>query len=666
MGALFVGCSSVASSVAATSVSRLRRPISGLAYLRADDLALFGQADLALHRAWRLRQDGLVAGPAAAADGAAAAVEQAQGQAVFALQRLEQLDQRVLGAVQLPVAGEEAAVLVAVAVAEHDVLLGAAAHDHRQHARLLVELAHDARRIAQVLDGFEQRHDDQVVVGCIVQRAAHQPALLLQQQHLEQVAGVLGVADDVVAQRLGAVALAHLDGGLEDRQFAACQRGVFGATHAQRPGVVEQLDEQRAALHLVQRAVVGLDARHLQQLGQHRFMLVGALAQVHRGQVEAEDLHRAHQRRQARADQRLRMVRLQRTLDHAQVGQELGRARVGVLRRHRMAQRLGAGQRLQRGRQARVHADQRAPVGLVAAVLVVVGRGRGQRQHLGAHRRQHVRGRQLGTQLVHLGQVEAQCGLGLARQRHAQRLGADVGVAVTVAADPVAHAQEGRHLVAGQGLLDLAVQLGDLPQKRGVVVAQRVLDLVGHRQLGGAQHARLPQLGDARADQLLVLAALALAGQIVALANEFGDGAFGIEDALALHLGGVGREHRRDVGALQRGGNVGRAVVGAVQPLEADRQRAFLLVAGALVLQATAHMVPVLGDVGQVREVAEGPDHTHRLVGRQVLQQPVEHPPGAGILLQPVGHRQFAHALDQLEGVLAFLLADDLAEDPAQ
>ncbi len=30
-----VGCSSVASSVAATSVSRLRRPISGLAYLEA-------------------------------------------------------------------------------------------------------------------------------------------------------------------------------------------------------------------------------------------------------------------------------------------------------------------------------------------------------------------------------------------------------------------------------------------------------------------------------------------------------------------------------------------------------------------------------------------------------------------------------------------------------
>jgi hypothetical protein len=50
-------------------------------------------------------------------------------------------------------------------------------------------------------------------------------------------------------------------------------------------------------------------------------VLVGALAQVQRGQVEAEHLHRAHQRRQARADQRLRVVRCS-ALDHLQVGQE--------------------------------------------------------------------------------------------------------------------------------------------------------------------------------------------------------------------------------------------------------------------------------------------------------------------------------------------------------
>ena len=134
-GALCVGCSSVASSVAATSVSRLRRPISGCAYFERDHLALLGQADLPVHRARRLRQDRLVARAAAAPDGAAAAVEQAQRDAVLVAQLGEQRDQRDLGAVQLPVAGEAAAVLVAVAVAEHDVLLGAGALHHRRRCR---------------------------------------------------------------------------------------------------------------------------------------------------------------------------------------------------------------------------------------------------------------------------------------------------------------------------------------------------------------------------------------------------------------------------------------------------------------------------------------------------------------------------------------------------
>jgi hypothetical protein len=90
----------------------------------ADHLALFGQADLPAHGARGLRQDGLVARAAATPDGAAAAVEHAQLDAVARGQFVEQFHQRDLGAVQLPVAGEDAAVLVAVRVAQHDVLLG--------------------------------------------------------------------------------------------------------------------------------------------------------------------------------------------------------------------------------------------------------------------------------------------------------------------------------------------------------------------------------------------------------------------------------------------------------------------------------------------------------------------------------------------------------------
>ena len=89
-------------------------------------------------------------------------------------------------------------------------------------------------------------------------------------------------------------------------------------------------------------------------------------------------------------------------------------------------------------------------------------------------------------------------------------------------------------------------------------------------------------------------------------------------------------------------------------------------VAGGLVNGAAAQVVLVFGDVGQVAEVAEGADHRHRLVGREVLQQPVKHAAGRGVGLQPVGHRELPDAFDELESFHAFLLADDVAEDAPQ
>ena len=112
--------------------------------------------------------------------------------------------------------------------------------------------------------------------------------------------------------------------------------------------------------------------------------------------------------------------------------------------------------------------------------------------------------------------------------------------------------------------------------------------------------------------------------------------------------------------------NLVGAQSGVEQALERHCQRTLLLVALAFVVFAPPHMVAVLGDVGEVREIAEGADHAHRLVARQVLQQPVEHAPGRGVALQAVGHRELAHALDQLERLVPFLLADHVAQDAAQ
>ena len=52
--------------------------------------------------------------------------------------------------------------------------------------------------------------------------------------------------------------------------------------------------------------------------------------------------------------------------DRGTIGEQLRGRRIRVLRRDRMAQRLGAGELFERGREPRVHANERAAVGLVA------------------------------------------------------------------------------------------------------------------------------------------------------------------------------------------------------------------------------------------------------------------------------------------------------------
>ena len=280
----------------------------GVGVFRRDDFALLRQANLPAHRTRRLRQDGLVAGTTAPAHRAAPAVEHAQLDAVAGGKFVEEFDEGNLGAVQLPVAGEDAAVLVAVAVAQHDVLLATTALHQCRHAGQRIELAHDGRGVAQVFNGFKQRHHDEVVLRFGIERAVHQAHFLLQQQHFEQIAHRFGVADDVVANGLVAKPLTHHPGGFKNGQLALGVGRILGAHHAQRARVVQQLDQQRALGGLLQARVVRLDARLGQQFGHHLFVLVRALAQVHRGQVEAKHLHGADQRVQTLLRQRFAMV----------------------------------------------------------------------------------------------------------------------------------------------------------------------------------------------------------------------------------------------------------------------------------------------------------------------------------------------------------------------
>jgi hypothetical protein len=93
---------------------------------------------------------------------------------------------------------------------------------------------------------------------------------------------------------------------------------------------------------------------------------------------------------------------------------------------------------------------------------------------------------------------------------------------------------------------------------------------------------------------------------------------------------------------------------------------AFLGVAGPLMECAPADMVAVLGQVDQVAEVGEGPDHADGLVAAERHQQLFERTVGVLVGMASKGNRQGADALDQFESGFAVLVADHIAQDPAE
>ena len=82
-------------------------------------LALLGDAEFAVEAVDWLREDGAMGRTAATANCPSTAMEEAEGDVALAGDLVE----RAVGLVDLPGAGNHAAVLVGVGVAEHDLLL---------------------------------------------------------------------------------------------------------------------------------------------------------------------------------------------------------------------------------------------------------------------------------------------------------------------------------------------------------------------------------------------------------------------------------------------------------------------------------------------------------------------------------------------------------------
>src|SRR5579871_4202026 len=89
-------------------------------------------------------------------------------------------------------------------------------------------------------------------------------------------------------------------------------------------------------------------------------------------------------------------------------------------------------------------------------------------------------------------------------------------------------------------------------------------------------------------------------------------------------------------------------------------------IAGPGTLAHPADVVLVLGDIGQMREVAEGAHDAHGLADRHAVEDQLEFAPRRLVVAAVKPDRGLADALNQIEDVGAFLVADGIAEDAPQ
>src|SRR6516165_7638692 len=77
-------------------------------------------------------------------------------------------------------------------------------------------------------------------------------------------------------------------------------------------------------------------------------------------------------------------------------------------------------------------------------------------------------------------------------------------------------------------------------------------------------------------------------------------------------------------------------------------------------------MMPVLGDVGEMREEAKGANDLHSLLARETVERRLEIVARCFLVVAMESDRGLANALHNLEGRLALLFAHGIAEDPTE
>ena len=207
-----------------------------------------------------------------------------------------------------------------------------------------------------------------------------------------------------------------------------------------------------------------------------------------------------------------------------------------------------------------------------------------------------------------------------------------------------------------------------LMQERIIVERQPVGDLVQHGELGAAEQIGLPQRQHLAA-QLLVGRLGLLRRQLhpFALVEKRRDLHLAIHRALAPDFGRMRCQHRADLGIPEKSPEIGGAEAGVAGMGQGLRQHTGVRTAAGRGRRAhLADVVLVFGDVGEMRKIAEGAHDAHGLADRHAVEDGLELAPRQTVLVAVETDRGLANALDQVEGVGAFLVPHGVAEDTAE
>ena len=410
-------------------------------------------------------------------------------------------------------------------------------------------------------------------------------------------------------------------------------------------------------------------------------MDIRVLANLERGEVEAERLDLPRQVLDLAPRHAVGAVRAQGLADRAEIREELVGRPVGATSRPARADEPTTG-----SLQSLADGPERLAIWLPGKAPIEIGAQVGEASqpgpHLGGERRRHggpiVRDRDRLLEPIGDVAVGTEDVVGLDPERGAGHLGGDPGMAVTVAADPCPPAHEGpggrlarTAPILGPASVDecgveRSVQLRGDAEEGLVEEDHRGPDLVERGRSLAAGLRRLPQDRDLLPEATAQVAVLASRQpRIVEPIEQPIQPPLGDEHGATSRLGRVGGQDRAQQEPVEEGAQRIGSHVRSRQLADriGDRLRQH---AGPLATSERPHPVLLLGEVDEEEVGGEGPGHRQQLVERQSRERVGGIGVGRRLGMGASADRGSAKALHELEEPRSLLLDDHLPEEGAE